>query len=160
MSHIVRFVCFCFLLFFLFSCNSNDYNGYELKKHNIYFKLLAFTDASVPVKENSYVTFHISYSTPDDSVFFEALRRAKIEKPPFPGSIEECFLMLNEGDSASFLISADDFYHKTLNSPLPDFFPPNSFLKVNIRILSVKSSDEFEQEKKEFLTWIEDFGEN
>ncbi len=67
--------------------------------------------------------------------------------------------MLNEGDSASFLINADSFFEKTLGSPLPNFFPKNSYLKINISVISVKSAEEFEKEKEEFLTWIEDFGE-
>lgn len=147
------------LLFTLYSCKEQAFNGFTLKENGIYFKLHKFGDSEIPVQVNSYVTFHISYATPNDSIFFEAIRKAKIEKPEFAGSIEECFLMLNEGDSASFLISADSFYLKTLQQPLPYFFPKKSYLKVNLGILSVKSEKEYEQEKKEFLTWIEDFGE-
>lgn len=146
-------------LFILYSCKEQTYHGFSLKENGIYFKLHKFGDSDVPVRVNSYITFHISYATPDDSIFFEAIRKVKIEEPKFPGSIEECFLMLNEGDSASFLISADSFYLKTLQQPLPYFFPKNSYLKVNMSILSVKSEKEYEQEKKEFLAWIEDFGE-
>ncbi|MCX7862578.1 MAG: FKBP-type peptidyl-prolyl cis-trans isomerase [Bacteroidales bacterium] len=145
--------------FLITCCSPNTYNGYTLKQNGIYFQLHKFGDSDIPVTENSVVTFHISYATPDDSIFFEAIRRAKIEKPPFQGSIEECFLMLNEGDSASFLINADLFYHKTLQQPLPPFLPNNSYLKVNLQIISVKSLEIYEQEKKEFLAWIEDFGE-
>jgi peptidylprolyl isomerase len=157
------------LLFLLYSivlfaisflgCKSNDYDGYTLKENGIYFKLLKFNDSKNRVKIGSVVTFHISYSTPDDSVFFEAVRKIKIDKPSYKGSIEECFLMLNEGDSASFLIAADPFFEKTLESSLPHFFPKNSYIKINISVISVKSAEEFEKEKKEFLAWIEDFGE-
>jgi FKBP-type peptidyl-prolyl cis-trans isomerase len=147
------------ILLFLFTKCSNEYNGYKKLDSGIYYKLLKFTDSKKKVTVGSYVTFNISYSTPNDSVFFNAIRKAKIDTPQYTGSIEECFLEMYEGDSASFLISADSFFHKTLNSPLPDFFPPNSYLKVNINVLSVKSPAEYEQEKKEFLAWIEDFGE-
>lgn len=147
---------FCSLFF---SCNNQEFDGYSLKSNGIYFKLLKFNESKKKVTVGSVAAFHISYSTPDDSVFFNAVRRIKVDSPSYVGSIEECFLLLNEGDSASFLIKADPFFEKTLESPLPDFFPKNSYIKINIHVLSVKTASQYEKEKEEFLAWIEDFGE-
>ncbi len=155
----MKFLMFIFVVFFLYSCNESEIQGYRLKKNGIYFKLIALGETNTPIDTGSYVTFHIQYAIPTDSPFFDAIRTVRIDKPQYPGSIEECFLMLCEGDSASFFINADNFFNKTLGSSLPDFFPNNSYLKINLRIFSVRTEKEYQKEKAEFLAWIEDFGD-
>lgn len=152
------FLCIVFLLL-ISCCNNSEIEGYKLHQKGIYFKLIAIGELNKYVTVGSFVTFHIQYATADDSVFFDAIRTAKIEQPQYTGSIEDCFLILSEGDSASFFINADNFFHKTLESPLPYFIPPNSYLKVNLKIIAVKTPEQFKKEKEEFLVWIEDFGE-
>ncbi|NSW44240.1 MAG: FKBP-type peptidyl-prolyl cis-trans isomerase [Bacteroidales bacterium] len=146
------------LLFFI-SCNESKITGYKLTDKGIYFKLLGIGEANKYVQEGNYVTFHIQYATADDSIFFDAIRTAKIEKPLYEGAIEDCFYMLSEGDSAAFFIKADPFFEKTLESPLPLFIPPESYLKIILKIETVKTAEEFKKDKEEFLAWVEDFGE-
>lgn len=147
------------LTLLLFRCNNSEIEGYKLSDKGFYFKLLGIGELNKYVTEGSYVTFHIQYATADDSVFFDAIRTAKIENPQYPGAIEDCFFMLSEGDSASFYINADNFFQKTLESTLPDFIPINSYLKLNLKIIAVKTPEQFKKEKEEFLAWVEDFGE-
>ena len=54
-------------------------------------------------------------------MIFEGRRKLQITEPPFPGAIDECFLMLAEEEKASFIISANDFFTKTLETTLPNF---------------------------------------
>lgn len=151
-------LCFVLLLLF-FSCNNSEIEGYKLHPKGFYFKLIGIGELNKYVTVGSFVTFHIQYATADDSIFFDAIRTAKIEQPQYAGAIEDCFLILCEGDSASFFINADNFFQKTLESPLPFFIPPNSFIKINLKIIAVKTPEQFKKEKEEFLAWIEDFGE-
>ncbi|MCX7953636.1 MAG: FKBP-type peptidyl-prolyl cis-trans isomerase [Bacteroidales bacterium] len=67
--------------------------------------------------------------------------------------------MMYKGDSASFIINADSFFIKTLKVSLPDFIPPNSYFKVNIKILDVKTYKEYEEDQKLLLAWLNDFNE-
>ncbi|MGQ9848226.1 MAG: FKBP-type peptidyl-prolyl cis-trans isomerase [Bacteroidales bacterium] len=147
------------LVLSFFSCNNSEIEGYKFNDKGFYFKLLGIGELNKYVTEGSFVTFHIQYATADDSVFFDAIRTAKIEKPQYSGAIEDCFFILSEGDSASFYINADNFFQKTLESPLPSFIPSNSYLKINLKIIAVKTPEQFKKEKEEFLAWIEDFGE-
>jgi len=153
------FILIIVILLFFNSCNESNIPGYKLTDKGIYFKLLGIGEANKYVHESDYVTFHIQYATADDSVFFDALRTAKIEKPLYDGAIEDCFFMLSEGDSAAFFIKADPFFEKTLESPLPLFIPPESYIKIILKIESVKTAEEFKKDKEAFLAWIEDFGE-
>lgn len=148
------------ILFFLPSCQSgNELDGYTMTKTGIYFKLLQFGENNRKAKPGDYITAQISYATGNDSVFFNAVRSIRHTVSPFPGAVQECFSMLSEEDSASFYINADNFFEKTIQAPLPEFIPPASYMKVNIKILSIRSPVKYKKEKEEFLSWIKDFGE-
>ncbi len=148
------------LVIFSFSCKSkSDVDGYTKTKTGIYFNLLQIGEKNKKPKNGDYLTFHITYYTGNDSLFFDAIRSIKLTTSPFQGSIQECFAMLAESDSASFYINADNFFYKTINAPLPKFLPPSSFMKVNIKIISVKSAKQYQIEKQEFLSWVKDLGE-
>ncbi|MBN2521238.1 MAG: FKBP-type peptidyl-prolyl cis-trans isomerase [Bacteroidales bacterium] len=67
--------------------------------------------------------------------------------------------MMSPGDSASFIISADNFFANTLGTHLPSFIPENSDMKIDIHMLEIQTRKEYEKEKEAFLRWIEDFGE-
>ncbi len=143
-----------------FSCDSDDeIKGYKQLKNGVYFKLIQFGDFKLKPKPGDYITAHVTYFTGNDSLFFDAVRSIKLTKSPYEGSINECFFMLSEKDSASFIINADSFFIHTLHSPLPDFIPPGSLMKVNVKILSIRNEEKYQKDKEEFLSWIEDFGE-
>lgn len=147
-------------LIFIMSCSLFEkYPGYSKAKSTIYYKLLAVGEDTVKAKPGDYITVDIAYRTMEDSLFFFGRRIMQISKPQFPGSIEECFLMMAEGDSLSFIISADNFFQKTLGTSLPQFISPNSNMKVDVMMIDFRSEEQYKKEKEEFLKWIEDFGE-
>lgn len=151
---------FILLIIILFSCkNKSEVDDYKKTPNGIYYKLLQVSRKSKKPKNGDYITFHIKYFTGNDSMFFDAIRSIKYNSPPFRGSIQECFAMLSENDSASFYIDADKFFYKTIKAPLPKFIPPQSFFKIGIKILSVSSFENFEKGKEEFLSWISGFDE-
>lgn len=151
---------FILFLIALLSCkNKSEIDGYKKTPNGIYYKLLKFNRKSKKPKNGDYITFHIKYYTGNDSMFFDAIRSIKYSSPPFRGSIQECFAMLSENDSASFYIDAEKFFFKTIKAPLPRFIPPQSFFKVGIKTLSVTTFENFKKGEEEFLSWINGFGE-
>ena len=94
-----------------------------------------------------------------DSIFFEGRRKLQITEPSFVGAIDECFLMLSEEEKASFIISANDFFTKTLETSLPVFFKSEDKMKVEIDVVDVQTEEDYYLEKEAFLHWIEDFGD-
>jgi FKBP-type peptidyl-prolyl cis-trans isomerase len=66
--------------------------------------------------------------------------------------------MLAKDDSASFIISAANFFRKTLSSDLPSFLKENDKIKINVAIIDIQTPQEYNREKEAFLKWIEDFG--
>lgn len=135
------------------------YPGYSKTDSKIYYQLLAIGEDTLKAEAGDFITVDIAYRTLSDSMFFFGRRIMQINEPQFPGSIEECFLMMAEGDSISFIISADNFFKKTLNTSMPRFIAENSDMKVDIRMIDFRSEEQYRKEKEEFLKWIEDFGE-
>ena len=137
----------------------SKYPDYNKSPTGIYYKLIFIGPEENYPKPGNYITVDICYKTTDDSTFFKGSRTFQITKPEFKGSIDECFLMMSEGDSTIFIISAQNFFNKTLNTKLPGFIAENSEMKVGIKMRLIRTKEEYQKEKEEFLAWIEDFGD-
>jgi FKBP-type peptidyl-prolyl cis-trans isomerase FkpA len=147
-------------LFMISSCNNlSKYPDYAKTDSQIFYKLIVIGEDTVKANAGDYITVDIAYRTMKDSLFFFGRRIMQIAEPQFIGSIEECFLMMAEGDSISFILSADNFFEKTLGTSLPQFLVPQSDMKVDIKMIDFRPEEQYLREKEEFLKWIEDFGE-
>jgi FKBP-type peptidyl-prolyl cis-trans isomerase FkpA len=148
---------FLVLLLLLFSCSR--YPGYRQLTSDIYFKLIEFDEGDKKVFPGDYVTIIIEYRTSADSLFFSGVRKVKVSKPREVSSLDNCFLRLSSGDSASFIMPASAFFNNTLNTGLPRFLKEGDHIKINIRMLDVQSEKEFQSEKKMFLAWSDELSE-
>lgn len=142
------------------SCNIfNKYPGFTKTETGIFYKLHKIDEhANKPIPTN-FVTIDVKYVTTDDSVFFAGHRTFQLTEPDFEGSIDECFLMLFEGDSATFIIDANNFFTKTLQTNLPRFINNGDDLMVQLRLDEIRTQGQYQKDKDDFLKWIEDFGE-
>lgn len=159
MNRVSTFLLLALSALAIIGCKKSPFPGYEEKPNGIYFKLLAIGDDEKKAAPNDYITADIAYRTMKDSTFFLGRRRFQLSASRFPGSVDECFAMLSQGDSASFIISSDSFFKKTLESPKPSFMENEPQMKVDIRLIEVQTKEDYEKEKEAFLTWIEDFGD-
>jgi FKBP-type peptidyl-prolyl cis-trans isomerase FkpA len=137
----------------------SKYKGYKKTWSGIYYKLLAIGDDDLKAKIGDYATFEITYKTLTDSVFFKGKRKFQVTKPDFKGSVDECFTMLAKSDKAEFIINSGDFFSKTLQIKQPSFLKPETDMKVEINMLEIQTEKQYENQKKAFLKWIEDFGD-
>jgi len=153
------------LLWFLFvitiliitiSCESK-FPDYTETSSGIYYKIHELGEVERKPKNGEYITVDLIYKTMTDSVFFCRRRKFPIENPEFKGDIDECFTLLSVGDSASFIINANLFFKKTLKTDIPKFLLSSGLMKIDARLIDVQSEKEFINDKKEFLSWIEDF---
>jgi FKBP-type peptidyl-prolyl cis-trans isomerase len=157
----LKFISLLTVTLAIVSCSNKSkiFPGFSVTKSNIHYKLITIGENDEKAKPSNYVNVSVSYRTPNDSLFFHGIRTFQLTEPQFSGSIDECFTMLAVGDSASFYISADDFFTKTIETTTPNFFNPGDFLRVDIKMLGLLSEKAYQQEKEAFLHWIEDFGE-
>jgi FKBP-type peptidyl-prolyl cis-trans isomerase FkpA len=149
-----------FAFFVVISCNKKvDYPGYAKNDNGFYYKLIKIGDDTAQCHFNDYITADITYQTLKDSVFFRGQRKFRIVPADFKGSIDQCLTILKKGDSASFIISANNFFKKTLSSDLPPFLKINDSIKINIEVEDIQTPESYMREKEAFMKWIEDFGE-
>jgi FKBP-type peptidyl-prolyl cis-trans isomerase FkpA len=147
------------IVLILFMGCSSKYPGFKKSKGGIYFALHKIGETNLKSKYGDYIITDISYETMKDSVFFEGRRKFKLESPGYPRSINECFTMLSQGDSASFIIPAYDFFTRTLGKTMPSFIKDNEDMKISANVIEIQSEEEYTSEKNAFLKWIEDFSE-
>ncbi|MDX9769541.1 MAG: FKBP-type peptidyl-prolyl cis-trans isomerase [Tenuifilaceae bacterium] len=149
------------LVVILWSCSNESkiFPGFSVTKTNIHYQLVSLGEGEHKAEPSNYVTVQIAYRTPQDSLFFHGLRTFQLTEPQFAGSIDECFAMLAKGDSATFYISAFDFFTHTIETNLPRFLKPDDLLRVDMLMLDILSEKRYLQEKEIFLNWIEDFGD-
>ncbi len=148
------------MLLLLNLCNNEpEYPGFKRAKHGIHYKLHTIGEDTRKPKIGDFVTVDLVYMTPGDSVFFTGRRKFQITRADFKGAIDECFMMLTEKESATFIISASDFFKKTLQTNLPKFFNEYSKMKVTIEIIEIQTEKAYRKEKEAFLHWIKDFGD-
>lgn len=137
----------------------SKYDGYKRTWSGLHYKLLAIGDDTQKPSLGDYITVELKYKTLNDSVFFSGKRRLRLVHSEYRGSIDECFAMLSKGDRAEFIIHAEPFFHKTLQSNMPNFLKPGSDMKVEIAMLDFQSEEDYENQKQAFMKWIEDFGD-
>lgn len=148
------------ILLILISCSGKSpYPGFSRGKEGIYYQLLRIGESGRKAKYGDYITADIQYSTLDDSLFFEGRRKLQLTKTEAHGSVEACFRMLSVGDKAIFIISASEFFTKTLETSVPDFIPPDGKMKISLDIIDIETAEQYEKEKEAFLNWIDDFDE-
>ena len=144
----------------LTSCSYfSKYPGYTRTWSGIYYKLLSIGDDKNKAKQGDYITVDITYKTLKDSVFFSGRRKFQVTVPEFNGSIDECFSMLSRGEKADFIINSGSFFTKTLQIKQPSFLKQEDGMIIEINMVEIQSSKDYENEKKAFLKWIEDFGD-
>lgn len=149
------------LLIILSSCGNESkiFPGFSVTKSNIHFNLVQIGEGKEKAQPTNYITVLVAYRTPSDSLFFHGVRTFQLTEPQFPGSIDECFTMLQKGDSAIFYISAENFFTKTIETNLPRFLSAGDFMRVDIHMLEILTEKQYLLDKEAFLHWIEDFGE-
>ncbi len=143
----------------LYTCGrENRFPGYKDTGNGTYYKLHKIGENPIKARPGDYITVNLEYRTIKDSVFFSGTRKLRLGTPEYDGSIDACFAMLAEDDSATFIINAGDFFTKTLHNGLPEFIPPGGSLKINAEMVDIQTEAEYEYEKNAFLSWIEDIG--
>ncbi len=150
-----------FLLLFIsviiFSCKNNN-QSYKKDKTGIEYKFFEHNTNAPKPKYGDILVLSMTYATADnDSIIFDTREvdsefKMRFKTDTYPGgSINDCFNMMNVGDSASFLIDAEMFFINTKNQDPPKFIKKGSKLKFNIKLKNIFSYEKYKQEREKVV---------
>ncbi len=143
-----------------YSCRRNTkYPEFSAVGNGTYYRLHKIGENTEKPRHGDYVTVNLAYTTMNDSIFFKGTRKMQVDSPAYEGSVDACFALLAVGDSATFILMADEFFTRTLKTSVPVFIPSDGSMKIKAGMQNIQTLEEYEKEKEAFLTWIEDFGE-
>lgn len=91
------------------------------------------------------------YEINGETVFYDSRAnnqpvQLELREPSYPGDLNEALGMLHEGDSASFIIDAADFFFKTVQSQkMPEPFKEGDKIHFHIVLNDVQAREEYIQ---------------
>lgn len=144
----------------LASCNKSDFEGYTKAENGLHYQFFTHDENGVKPQVGDGVSFKYVFTLhPKDSVLVNSSQVSQdgtgitkfiLPKSSFAGSIEDAMMMMAVNDSASFMVSADSFFLKTNQATaLPPYVKPGDFIKVNIKMVEIKTKAEIEKNQKE-----------
>lgn len=145
---------FLLLLSMFFSCSKAKYPGYKETDNGLYYKIIDKKNNDKKVSEGDFLNIKVKYKTFKDSIFFDSEMEVipvwiPIVKTSYKGDIMEGLSMLSLGDSASFIVNADNFFRLTIGTQnVPNFFKDDSMMYVDLRVMEIKTHDEFVLEQE------------
>lgn len=141
----------CCILLSIFACSNRNEHVTE---NGLRYVLHVEKGGKKPQK-GDYVTMELVCHT-DDTTLIDTRKlgspfRFQLEKIPFAGSYEEGLMLLGEGDSATFFVSADSLYHSIFgeNDSIPQEetkMKKGGTILYDVKILKVQNYVEAEQE--------------
>ncbi len=136
--------CILFVIVLVFGCNKNNWQETTTGLKYIIHEAKGGKKAHY----GDGLQLHMIYKNAADSVIFDSnvLGNAftiELTEPHYKGSIEEGFLLLGEGDSASFITTADSVYAHIFGAPLPTTIIAGEKLQINVRINKVLTPNEY-----------------
>lgn len=158
----VKFLLPLAAILILTSCgNDSQFDGFtRAKESNLHYKFFKHNESARQVDTGMGLLISYKMSTyPKDSLILDSRQMTQDGSPytpfrlqaiSFKGSFEEGFLMMHQGDSAAFIISADSFFLKSMGRPdLPPGINPGSYIKGVFAIKEVKTRPEVEKQMQD-----------
>lgn len=138
------------------SCNSKYPKGYEMSDTGVVYKYYSQSGSDKVADLGDYVRVQMVYSY-EDSILFDTRGskrdfEMKMEEPTFDGDIYAAVAMMAEGDSASFLIDAVNFFTKLAGQPgepVPEFVKENTNMVFDVKLTKVMTEEEHTTELRE-----------
>lgn len=144
-------IAFFLILLVVAGCNKQPkIEGYTRDDNGFYYKLLFIGDGNESAKEDAVVVLDAEMKTLSDSVFWDTRHDAAnglfvdLSSELITGSCNNHFLVMVEGDSASFLIRPSVLFRNYFDTIVPDFCKRDSLVKLNVKVTQIISKQEYQ----------------
>jgi FKBP-type peptidyl-prolyl cis-trans isomerase len=110
-----------------------------------------------------YLQLVITYKTEKDSIFLDSYSNNDIgmvilpfNHSSFEGSFEEGLTTMNEGDSVSFIVDADNLFRNFFKTELPLFLKKGSVVKMEVKLNKILNKEQYDAELVRYQQIVED----
>lgn len=140
----------------IFSCGNIEkgkYPGYEKIEEGLHIKFLEKNEEGRAITVGDVATMDMIYSLDNDSVLFNSKDqnqpiKMQVDSSKFVGDLSGALLKLHEGDSASIIVNAADFFIKTaMMRELPEFVDSSSLVYFEVKVTKVQTMEELQTEE-------------
>lgn len=121
-------------------------DGYSITESGLRYHIYE-SKKQETAKLGDILKMHLIYKNTKDSILYDSKILGdsfliELTKPSFKGGLEEGFAMMGEGDSASFLVSADSVFDKLFHQTLPSYIHKGDVLRFDVRLNKIMSREE------------------
>ena len=146
----------------------NDYKGYKQSESGLRdrFHTQNEDENAKKAQIGDVLSLSLEIRTDDDSVLQSLPEiQTMLQAPKFQGDIFEGLQMMGEGDSATFIIPAKEYFNTYNYGQVPDFVGDKSMLFITACIHSIQSFEEYrtikmqemqEKEKELFSQYLQE----
>ena len=132
--------------------SDSKFEGYTRAENGLHYKFFNHTEGGATPKIGDFLLLNYQFKLQSkDSVLMDSKANSSdgsgfaeinLQRSTFSGSLEDGIMMLSKGDSASFIISADSFFLKTMGmNELPKFVNKGDFLQANMKVGEIMTKD-------------------
>jgi FKBP-type peptidyl-prolyl cis-trans isomerase FkpA len=135
----------------LSSCGSSEFDGYKKAESGFHYRFFNEQNESgqkPKTDDELSVIYTIKLKSTDSMIANtwdqrpkDGIHKILLRPSSFKGSLEDALPMMSKGDSASFIVSADSFYLKTMGMPqLPPNLVPGDKIVMNVKLVEIKDA--------------------
>ncbi len=160
-------IAICIVL--VYSCKPKSdkvYNAFTQKPSGIFYKLISLGDGNFTPQKGDSLMLAVIFKNDKGEVVYDSEKDsylgyvgAKIKERIKFGTLDECFSMLNEGDSAHFKLNATVVYFNMFSMALPSNVAKNSNLLVEAKLLNIKTNKELRIDSISSNMWCKEMAE-
>lgn len=128
-----------------FSCG-NKYAGYEKSESGLYYKFHVTNPTNHVPEKNEIVFMNMSIKLENDSLVQEFKQTSTVmQTPKFKGDIFDALSLMHDGDEATFIINAKQYYNMYNYGQTPDFVKDDkTMLWITIKVDSSMSFERYQ----------------
>lgn len=129
-------------LFMFYSCTSEP--EFTTTPSGLKYRFYLKNEDSARINKFDIVEIYMNYRTADSMIFNGSKTKIPFQvNPVYDGDLMEGIMMMHKGDSATFVLDADDFFRKMMQQDsVPKHVGNNKELFFDIKILSVNPEPE------------------
>lgn len=136
------------------ACDNDNIGEEQTTESGLKYKFIRKGEATQEPDSGKLMVFNMVYTTEDDSVIFDTRTQnmpvaVPVKDTTMQGMLAEGFQMLNKGDSAEFIVPAENFFTETARMPVPAFIEEDENIIFRVGVEDVVTEEAYRERQME-----------